>query len=269
MTIIKAALIVQYCPAGSFSGNIATTLELAEQASELGAGFIVFPEMNLTGYTAGKKIHDICRPVDTELIDLFSDFSRTRDVTLMVGLAEKTAQSDIYASHLIFDATGHIGTYRKIHTAPFEKKYFSAGDRIPVFHVNGLTFGIQLCYDSHFPELTLAMANQNADIIFLPHASPRGTADKKLQSWSRHLTARAFDNSLYIAACNQVGENQAGLSFPGISLFIGPDGNLISSSTKDLPSIHMIEIDRDALRAYRSHKMRYFLPNRRKDLFPL
>ncbi len=72
--------------------------------------------------------------------------------------------------------------------------------------------GIQLCYDAHFPELSTRMAVNGADIIFMPHASPRGTPSQKLTSWLRHLTARAFDNGVFIVACNQNGDNQKGCS---------------------------------------------------------
>ncbi len=270
MRPIKAALITQNCIAGQFDSNLRNCLEFIDQAAELGADFIVFPEMNLTGYVTGPKIRHISQSIQPDLTGLFSDICHEKNVTLLVGLAEKLKDNGkIYASHLIFSPGKEVGTYRKIHTAPFEKKYFSAGNQIKVFQSHGLTFGVQLCYDAHFPELSLAMAGQNVDIIFIPHASPRGTSKEKYLSWVRHLTARAFDNGIYIVACNQVGNNHENLDFPGISLFIGPDGNVISKSLSDKENIHMISIDRTSLDEFRSHKMRYFLPNRRTDLFRL
>ena len=55
---------------------------------------------------------------------------------------------------------------------------------VPLFDVHGITLGIQLCYDAHFPELSTRMALDGADVIFMPHASPRGTPSKKLDSWT-------------------------------------------------------------------------------------
>ncbi len=270
MRPVNAALITQNCIAGQFDSNVNNCLKLIHQAVELGAEFIVFPEMNLTGYITGPAIKHISRSIQSDLTAMFSDLCYKKNITLLVGLAEKIKDNgEIYASHLIFPPDKSMGTYRKIHTAPFEKKYFTAGNHATVFQSRGLTFGVQLCYDAHFPELSLAMAGQNADIIFIPHASPRGTPKEKYKSWVRHLTARAFDNGIYIAACNQVGNNHENLNFPGISLFIGPDGNVISKSLSDKENIHIINIDRAFLEEFRSHKMRYFLPNRRTDLFKL
>jgi len=269
MTQIKAALVVQNCVAGNYTHNLESSRRFILSASRKGADIVVFPEMNLTGYVAGADIVSISRPVHKEMTDLFESMAKELNLTLLVGLAEQTSDKKIYASHLIFNPQGTYDKYQKIHTAPFEKQYFTAGNKIVLFKSYGFVFGVQLCYDAHFPELSLAMALKSADVIFIPHASPRGSSQEKYDSWIRHLRARAFDNGLYIAACNQTGDNLNGLSFPGISLFIGPDGNVIYKSIDNSEGVHIIDIQQSAINHVRSHKMRYFLPNRRPDLFDI
>lgn len=267
MTTISAALITQQCLAGSLTKNRENTLALAKEAAEKGAKIAVFPEMNLTGYLTSDKIKTISHPVDDQLILPFVKLSEQKGITLLIGLAERTSANRIYAAHLVIRPDETVRSYRKIHTSPFEQKFFSAGNRINLFKTGDICFGIQLCYDAHFPELTQAMALKGADIIFIPHASPRGTCREKYESWIRHMRARAFDNGVYIAACNQACDNGQGLDFPGISVFIGPDGNVLSRTLDGRAGIHMIEINTEALRQIRTHQMRYFLPNRRSDLF--
>jgi len=267
MKTITAALIVQNCIAGNFQKNYETCLALISCAQKKGARFMVFPEMNLTGYVAGPEINTISRPITQDMVAVFSHLAKKFNLTILVGLAEKTPRNHIYASHLVFCPDRTLEIYRKIHTAPFEKKYFSAGNKIKIFKSQGLVFGIQLCYDAHFPELSLAMALKHVDVIFIPHASPRGSSQEKHDSWIRHLRARAFDNGIYIAACNQTGDNTKGLFFPGISLFIGPDGNVLYKSIDKTEGIHIISIEKALLNKIRSHKMKYFLPYRRSDLF--
>ncbi|MCF6246546.1 MAG: amidohydrolase [Desulfobacula sp.] len=267
MTSIQTALIIQNCRAGFFEHNLAQTLDFISQSARSGAKIIVFPEGNLTGYVTGKEVLSISRALNGDIIKPLSRIAVDLKVTILTGLAEKTNQNEIFATHLVFTPDGSFQRYRKIHTAPFEKTYYSAGNDIVLFKSHGLRFGIQLCYDAHFPELSLAMALNGADIIFIPHASPRGTCQEKYDSWLRHLTARAFDNGIYVAACNQIGDNLMGLSFPGISILIGPDGNVVSDLKTGKQNIHMVLIDTDKIKEIRSHKMRYFLPNRRQDLF--
>ena len=85
----------------------------------------------------------------------------------------------------------------------------------------------------------------------------------------RHLAARAFDNSLFVVACNQIGENEKGLYFPGISLIIGPSGNVIEKNLSNTENLMITDLKSEALNWVREHRMRYFLPNRRPELFDI
>jgi N-carbamoylputrescine amidase len=113
------------------------------------------------------------------------------------------------------------------------------------------------------------MAIKGADLIFIPHASPRGTPEEKYRSWMRHLTARAFDNGLFVVACNQTGENDKGLYFPGIAVIIGPSGNVIKKNLSNREGLIVVNLKSKDLDRVREHRMRYFLPNRRPELYNL
>ncbi len=189
-------------------------------------------------------------------------------MVILAGLAEKSASSGkIYATHLAVCPDGRLETYRKIHIAPPEKKLFAAGHHLTVFEAKGIKIGMQLCYDAHFPELATQMALKGADVIFMPHASPRGTPVEKFTSWCRHLTARAYDNGLFIVACNQSGTNEQGLSFPGVALVIDPGGEILAKRLDGLEGLLVTELKADTLNQVRGHRMRYFLPNRRPDVY--
>jgi N-carbamoylputrescine amidase len=83
----------------------------------------------------------------------------------------------------------------------------------------------------------------------------------------RHLPARAFDNSLYVVACNQTGDNQAGLNFPGLSVILDPSGRIIKKNTGGKEHMIIADLKTEELEKVRGHRMRYFLPNRRSDLY--
>jgi N-carbamoylputrescine amidase len=175
----------------------------------------------------------------------------------------------LFAAHLVAMPDGTVGVYRKLHIAPPEQPLYAAGDRIPLFDACGIRFGIQLCYDAHFPELSTRMALEGADVIFMPHASPRGNSQEKLTSWMRHLTARAFDNGLFVVACNQTGDNGHGLQFPGLALALDPIGNIMNEYAGPTETILIVDLMAAELEAVRSHRMRYFLPNRRPEIYKL
>ena len=130
-----------------------------------------------------------------------------------------------------------------------------------------MTFGIQLCYDAHFPELCAHMAVNGAEVIFVPHASPRGNPGEKYFSWMRHLPARAYDNSLFVIACNQTGDNERGLDLPGVALAFDPSGNLLAKSVGGKEGLLVVDLKAAVFDRVRSHKLGFFLPHRRPEIY--
>jgi len=264
MQNIRVTLVIQNCPVNRFAHNLALTVKHVSAAARQDCDFVVFPEMNLTGYAPANLSNAVA--LDAIWMDELNRLAQKHNIAILTGLVEKAGSGKIYATHLVFRPDQPVARYRKIHLSPFESPYFSCGDDAGIFKFKGVHFGIQLCYDAHFPELSTAMALKKVDIIFFPHASPRGTPGEKNASWKRHLTARAFDNAVFVAAVNQVGENNAGLNFPGISMMVGPDGFLAGENIAYENKMDTHVLDMSLLEHIRTHKMRYFLPNRRGNL---
>ncbi len=266
---VKLALVLQNSILGNNDKNLEACLAFVHNAASFQASIVIFPEMNITGYMSRKNIGISADTIPGKITHTLLSTAKKESIAILAGMAEKNARGEIFASHVAALPDGSIFVYRKIHTAPPEKNVFTKGNKIKICETPDLNFGIQLCYDAHFPDLSKSMAVMGADIIFIPHASPRGTAEEKFESWMRHLRARAFDNGIFIAACNQVGNNGKGLSFPGVAVVIGPDGNIIKKHTSAREGLIIVEIEQAMLNKVRNHKMRYFLPNRRKDLFSI
>lgn len=267
MKDIRIALAISRSSVGKIDENIDRMEKWVVKAKHHDAPLICFPELNITGYTSQKDIRKIAEPIPGKATLRIAAMANQSKMVILAGMAEKHEDNGIFASHVVFKPDGGLDVYRKLHIAPPEKNIFSPGHSIPVFRACGITFGIQLCYDAHFPELTTHMAEKGAEIIFMPHASPRGTPRIKRTSWMRHLPARAYDNSVFVAACNQTGMNGKGLSFPGLALTIGPSGQLLNEKLCSGEGMLLVDLKKDDLSVIRKNKMHYFLPNRRKDLF--
>jgi N-carbamoylputrescine amidase len=267
MKDIRIAAVIFNSAVGQVKNNLDRMLPWIKKAKIQGAALICFPELNVSGYSTDPVIKDSAESIPGPISRQLERMARTEQMVILAGLAEKDESGRIFASHLVVTPSGISGIYRKLHIAPPERAVFSSGNRIPVFGLSGINLSIQLCYDAHFPELATRMAVDGADIIFMPHASPRGTPQKKMASWLRHLTARAFDNSVFIVACNQVGENQKGLDFPGLAVVVGPSGNVLQTEISGREGMLVTDLTAKALSVVRDHKMRYFLPNRRPELY--
>ena len=267
MKDLRVAAVVFNSVVGRVQDNLDRMLPWIENAKTEGADLICFPELNVTGYSTDPVINDSAELIPGSVSEQLEEMAQASQMVILAGMAERGASGRLFASHLVITPKAIAGIYRKLHIAPPEKAIFSHGQQVPLFDILGVKLGIQLCYDAHFPELATRMAVDGADIIFMPHASPRGTPQQKLDSWMRHLSARAFDNGVFIVACNQVGENQLGLEFPGLAVAIGPSGNILDERTTDREAMLVTELKAKDLLEVREHKMRYFLPNRRPELY--
>jgi N-carbamoylputrescine amidase len=267
MKDIRIAAVTCTSLVGDIDGNLAETAAWTRKARQAGAGLVCFPELNITGYCNRPEMARIAQAIPGRASDRLARLAADEGIVILAGMAQFNAGGLPYASHCVFSPDGSLAIYHKTHIAPPEKQTFSAGNTIPVFKSAGTTFGIQLCFDAHFPELTAAMTAKGAEVIFIPHASPRGNPEEKHTSWMRHLTARAYDNSVFIIACNQVGANCNGLAFPGNALVIGPSGEVMAKDTHPHASLLVADLKSADLEAVRNHPMRHFFPHRRPDLY--
>lgn len=269
MRNFRIALVVANCPVAAIEENLESVARWSEEAARQGAEVICFPELNVTGYSTGKALAQTALPVPGPETEKIVDIARASSLVILAGLAEADPQGRVFATHLVATPRRLAGVYRKLHVAPPEQTLLTPGSHIPLHSLPGMTFGLQLCYDAHFPELSTRMALGGCDLIVVPHASPRGTAKEKQASWMRHLSARAFDNGVFVAACNQVGNNGAGLDFPGIALVIGPDGKIVKQYLANEEGLLLVDLKAALLKSVRQHRMRYFLPHRRPEIYQL
>jgi predicted amidohydrolase len=267
MEDLTVAAVVCRSPLGDVAGNLAALERWTNCAAERGARLICFPEMNLSGYGYNAAIAALAETVPGPLTERLQALAERKRVTLLAGLAEKDTAGRLYASHVVVSPRTVPQVYRKLYLAPPEQDFFTPGDEVSLFTIRGFTFGIQLCYDAHFPELTARMADRGADAVFLPHASPRGSATDKHASWMRHMPARAYDNSIYILAVNQCGDNGNGLSFPGNALALDPSGGIMATHLTGEEGMLLVKMEKRRLERVRGHRMRYFRPNRRPELY--
>lgn len=261
-----AALCMRSGP-GAIKENLAKMEALSCRAAAEGAEIVCFPEFSVTGYVLRNPQGVYAETSYESVLDRIMSIAGKHGIVLLAGLIEPFVDGPPAIGQLVAGPEGIMGIHRKTHLSPPEKQSFRPGNRVSVFHCKDKVFGVQLCYESHFPEISTMMALKGADILFMPHASPRGTPEEKLESWLRHLTGRAFDNALFIAACNSVGESQGGFPFPGVILFLGPDGRMLNKHLGNDEHLLTTTLDFSLLDEIRGHRMKYFLPCRRPDIY--
>ncbi len=128
----------------------------------------------------------------------------------------------MYNSVQLVSADGtRLANHRKTHLyGCFERDHFTPGERTVVqAELDGLTVGLMICYDVEFPENVRAHALAGTDLLLVPTAllHPFQFVAEAV------VPVRAFENQMYIAYVNRVGQEGA-FEFVGLSTLAAPDG---------------------------------------------
>ncbi len=113
------------------------------------------------------------------------------------------------------------------------------GDRVVTAEVDGITFGLTVCYDLRFPELYRALVLQGAQVLLVPAGFTLHTGR---DHWEVLLRARAIENLCYVVAPGQVGTYPPGKHCFGRSMIVDPWG-LVIAQAQDMPTVIMTEVD--------------------------
>lgn len=268
MKDIDVAAVVMRSVLGDVRRNLRRTAALARRAAEQGADIACFPEASLTGYHVRGDLAGIAQTIPGEVTDAVVGLAKELDMALVVGVLERSGGAKAYVSQVAAGPEGILAIYRKTHLATRECEAFQPGSETPVFSWRGTRFGMQLCYDGHFPELTTRLALLGAEVVLTPHASPGPeTRSEKRRRWMRYLPARAYDSSVFVVACNQTGDNGAGLCFPGVALILDPKGTLLAGATAARDRVVTTRLSGEALARIKSSNTGFFLGSRRPELY--
>lgn len=256
---------------GQLTDNVETHRKYTHRAAEAGARIICFPELSLCGYPTGDRIpHDLAQPLRGELVQAMGELSAETGVIVLAGLLERDPSGVVYNTQVVAGPSGIIGGYRKTHVPTSEICRFSHGDELPVFRLPQITFGMQICYDSHFPEASTIQALRGAEVIFLPHASVGGptteTYQAKRERWLRYMPARAYDNGVYVLVVNQVGHNGM-TEFPGVSMVLDPWGAVIAEAQAMAEDLLVVDLSAAAFQERRQSAGSFFAHFRRPELY--
>lgn len=263
----RIALVQAAAVFGDKNGNLKKTEIFVRSAAAQGVQIICFPELNICGY--GKSLSSLePEPVPGPSSSRLRELAEENNIIILAGIAELEKER-VYITQLIVFPDGNIEKYRKTHIGPERQEIFTPGDKLPVFSAQSTSIAISICYDLHFPEAAAALACSGAEILFAPFASLMD-AEKRLATWNKYMVARAYDNGIYVAACNQVGHNGK-LKFGGGIAVWNPQGNLIDRYCENKEAMRIIDLDSAAVNLLRDEKKqgmknRLFLRDRRLDL---
>jgi predicted amidohydrolase len=216
---------VQMKPAlGEPEDNLVKMSEFVSKiASQQKVDLIVFPELVTSGFELGVRFTELAQRIPGPSVNLMAQRAAEFGVYIAFGLVSKEkVESVLYNSAVLVGSDGElIGSYNKVHLRGEERMAFREGFRLPVFETEIGHIGLTLGWDLAYPEVARSLTLDGADLICVM----ANWEKSQIEEWRTYIRARAYENALYVAAANRVGEDVT-LTFGGESAIIGPRGKV-------------------------------------------
>lgn len=214
------------------------------RCESMGVEILCCPEGVLGGLADyASRPADIAVDVEAgQLHALLAPLASDRVATIL-GFTEIDRGGRLYNSAAVFHKGSVAGIYRKLYPA-INRSVYEAGDRMPVFTVGDLTFGIIICLDSNYYEPARIMASQGAAALFVPtnNGLPPAKGGPELAAQARNVDiARAIENSVYVIRADVAGRTESLLSC-GSSEIVDPDGTVLQSARQLGPDLIVADI---------------------------
>ena len=253
---------------------VARCIKLMEEAHELGADLIVFPELALTTFFPRWYFEDqadVDAFFETEMPSaetqpLF-DAAKKFQMGFYLGYAELTTEEGKvrhFNTTIIVDKTGEIvGKYRKVHLPghseyedwrPFqhlERRYFETGNLgFQTFDALGGKLGMCICNDRRWPETFRVLGLRGAELIMIgyntPVHYPQAPEHDHLQDFHNELSmqAGAYQNGTWVVGVAKAGKEE-GCDLIGGSCIIDPTGQIVAQAKTLADEVIFFECDLD------------------------
>ena len=202
-----------------FGRNIA---RLAQKVEALPAGsLVVTPEVFVTGYPYDRL--DEAAEAGEKALSRITEVSKGKIVTLTLIVKEK---GRYYNRSFVFHDGNIVHTQNKVKLFLLgeEDRYLTPGtmDEFRLFEINGVRFGLTVCFELRYPEIWLKLRGADAILVPARWGLPR---KKHLEAMSRAL---GIANQCYCIVANSADDDMA-----KSSAIVTPNGDMTLDDLSD------------------------------------
>ena len=200
-----------------------------------------------------------------------SALAKERHACIVGGSIAERDGTRVYNTAYVFDADGRqIAKHRKMHLFDIdvdggqhfhESDTLSPGENVTVFRAAGATFGLCICYDIRFPELSRLMVDRGAQVLLVPAAFNLTTGPAH---WELLFRSRAADNQVFTVGTAPARDPKASYQSWGHSIVCSPWGEVLMQMD-ERESVAITALDFGLLSRVRSELP--LLKQRRTELY--
>ena len=234
----------------AIADNVAWITNSIHVAAKAGADAILFPECAVTGYSC-----DFAAVSPTQVqtaLDAIARTARAARCHVLVGSPTFT-KGNRFNSLVVFSRGGQEAfRYSKIHLTAHDARFFTPGDALAFFRLDGIPCTAVICHERRFPELVRLPVMMGAQIVFHPNAGLDALPVSKSKRGGRDgIAIRAFENEVYYVFANSVGPQGHNLWSAGDTKIVAPDSGVLALANNRDATV--IQADLNLARASRKY----------------
>ena len=227
---IKVSILQMSSVLGDVEVNINKVSSIVENELPEDSDVLVLPEVWTVGWDCSAFRSSAQSLVEGSVHDFLSGLAKKYNVNIIGGSYITYIDGKYYNTCPVFDRGGNlVASYSKNHLYSYygcdEDKFVSVGISPVMVELDGVKFGLTICYDIRFPEIYRAYMKAGADVLI----NCAAWGSKKPVPWEVMTKSRAVENQCYMIALTQSGYIKDGEYNLGESRIIDYKGDEISS----------------------------------------
>ncbi len=179
-------------------------------AADYEADYLLLPELvtvQLLSATEARTPQEGMRRLSDytpKFVSLLQKLAMDYDLTIIGGSHPTHVGGDLLNICHVCLPSGQIVEQPKIHITPNERRWWGirGGGTLQIIDTPRARIGVLICYDVEFPEAARYLADQGAEIIFVPFCTDNRQGYLRVRYCAQ---ARAIENQIYLALAGNVG----------------------------------------------------------------
>jgi predicted amidohydrolase len=207
--------------------NVELICRFISRAARRNSDAVLFPECALTGYNV--DFRQFARREIESGLKAVADAARAHRCNVLIG-SPTFVRGRRFNSLIVFDRRGReTFRYHKIHLTPRDAQFFTPGDSVAFFRIDGVPCTAIICHERRYPELVRLPVMMGARILFHPNAGLDALTVSKAKRGGRDgIALRAFENQIFYVFANSVGPQGGKLWSAGDSKIVAPDSQVLA-----------------------------------------
>lgn len=202
---INIAMLQMSSIIGDVEANIKNAENIIKNNLANNIDVLVLPEVWTCGWSCDKFI-STAQNLEGTIINFLSKTAKGYNTNIIGGSFIEKKDGKYFNTCPVIDRTGRlVTTYSKNHLYSYygcnEGEFITKGDNPVMVNLDGINYGLTICYDIRFPEIYRAYRKAGADVL----VNCAAWGSNKPIPWEMMTKSRAIENQCYMVALTQCG----------------------------------------------------------------